>query len=161
MSTQHFFSAEILIIGVNPYVLLPENVLDAIFNQSGKRSGAIQVKGTLNGKPYRQTLVKYAGMWRLYLNTPMRKSAGIDVGDMAELAIEFDNEPRVIIMHPKLAEVLSENQEANDIFQQLSPSRKKEIIRYIANLKTTESVERNITKLIQHLLGKERFAGKE
>ena len=75
------FSSKIQIIGVNPYVLLPASVLKNLFKEAGKNKGPIPVRGTLNENPFTQTLVKYSGRWRLYLNTPMRKAAGIDEGD--------------------------------------------------------------------------------
>src|SRR5580704_6914977 len=105
----NFFSAKILIIGVNPYVLLPSKVLNEIFRQAGKNKGPIPVRGTINKNKFSQTLVKYSGKWRLYLNTPMRKSAGIEVGDMAEVEIEFDPDLRVIQIHPKLEQALIKN----------------------------------------------------
>jgi hypothetical protein len=103
------FSAKIFIIGINPYVLLPENVLQSLFKQAGKDTGAVPVRGTLNGNPFTQTLVKYSGKWRLYLNTPMRKAAVIDVGDIAKVQIEFNPSPPVITMHPSLQQALAKN----------------------------------------------------
>lgn len=154
------FSAKVLKIGINPYVLVPATVLKTLFEQAGKDKSPVPIKGTLNGKPFIQHLVKYSGRWRLYLNTPMRKAAGIDVGDMATVYIEFDPEPRTIEMHPKLKQALEKNKKANAIFIKLTPSYQKEIIRYINNLKTELSVEKNIARAIQHLLGKQRFIGR-
>ncbi|MCB0523292.1 MAG: YdeI/OmpD-associated family protein [Saprospiraceae bacterium] len=48
-----------------------------------------------------------------------------------------------------------------EIFDALPASRRKEIVRYIANLKTEESVERNVSRAIGFLLGKERFIGRD
>ena len=155
------FSAKIFIIGVNPYVLLPTSVLKEIFGQSGKDKGPIPVRGTLNGNAFIQTLVKYSGKWRLYLNMPMRKAAGIDVGDYADVSLEFDPEPRIIPVHPKLEKALVKNKKAKAAFEKLTPSRQKEINRYIGSMKTEESVIRNIEKVIQHLLGNARFAGRD
>lgn len=155
------FSAKILKIGINPYVLLPAEVLNTLFDQSGKDKGPIPVRGTLNGKEFTQTLVKFSGKWRLYLNTPMRQAAGIDVGDTADVKIEFDPGPRLTPMHPKLLHALSQNKKAKAAFEKLVPSRQKEITRYLNFLKTEESVVRNIEKVIRHLSGKERFAGKD
>lgn len=155
------FSSKIYKIGINPYVLLPAAVLNKLFSEAGKSKSPIQVRGTLNGHSFKQTLVKYSGKWRLYLNTPMRKAAGIDVGDTAFVEIEFDSEPRTIAMHPKLAVALAKSKKANVAFEKLSPYRQKEIVRYIAHLKTEESVERNIKKAMAHLEGKERFAGRD
>lgn len=148
------FTAKILIIGINPYVGLPEEVLKTLFKQADKNKGPIPVRGTLNGKRFIQTLVKYRGAWRLYLNTPMRRDAGIDVGDDAVVEIEFDPEPRIVPTHPKFARALSKNKEAKAAFEQLVPSRQKEILRYLNSMKTEESFVRNIEKVIQNLSGK-------
>ena len=155
------FSAKILKIGVNPYVLLPTPVLNQLFKQAGKDKGPIPVCGTLNGNEFVQTLVKYSGKWRLYLNTPMRKTSAIDVGDTAHVKIKFDSKPRIISMHPKLRIALNKNKKAKSTFDKLAPYRQKEILRYINFIKTEESVIRNIEKVINHLLGKARFAGRD
>ena len=155
------FSARIFKIGVNPYVLLPAAVLKDLFREAGKDKGPITVRGNLNGHAYIQTLVKYSGKWRLYLNGPMRKAAGIDVGDTAKVEIEFDPKERVLTMHPKLQDALQKNKKAAGVFAALIPSRQKEIIRYINSLKTDESVERNINTAIGFLLGKQRFVGRD
>ena len=110
------FSAEILIIGINPYVLLPEPVLQSLFKQATKDKGPVPVRGTLNGNAFTQTLVKYSSKWRLYLNTPMRKAAGIDIGDIANVKIEYNPEVRIIPMHPKLQEALQQNKKAKSAF---------------------------------------------
>lgn len=74
------FSARISKIGINPYVSLSDDVLDALFQQANKTRGPIPVRGTINGKKFKQTLVKYQGAWRLYINGPMRQAAEVDVG---------------------------------------------------------------------------------
>ena len=154
------FSAKIQIIGVNPYVLLPAAVLKDIFKQAGKEKGAIPICGKLNGHNYIQTLLKYAGKWRLYLNGPMRKAAGIDVGDIAKVTIAFDPRERTISIHPKLKAAFAKNKKAKTAFDKLSPSRQKEIVRYIGFLKTEESIDKNITRALKFLTGKECFAGR-
>ncbi len=155
------FKAKIEIIGVNPYVLLPSKVLTTIFKQAEKDKGPIPVCGTIDGNKYIQTLVKYSGKWRLYINGPMLKTSKKKVGDTIVIQIEFDPIERVIPFHPKLELALKNNQEAKTIFDQLSPSLQKEIIRYISFLKTEVSVDKNVTKAIQFLLGKERFIGRD
>lgn len=155
------FSATIEIIGINPYVLLPAEVLNDIFKQAGRAKGTIPVRGTLNGHKYTQTLVKYAGKWRLYLNKPMRVAAGIDVGDIANVTIEFDPAERTIAMHPELERALIKNKKAKSVFDYLPPSRQKEIVRYIGFLKTEEAIKKNIARAIQFLLGNERFIGRD
>ena len=156
-----FFSAKIQLIGINPYVLLPAPILKNIFQLAGKDKGAIPVRLEIGGKKFIQNLVKYSDRWRLYLNTPMRKTAGRDVGDTIEIGIEFDPKERVTQVHPRLKKAFSQNKMAKKAFDKLSPSRQKEILRYINNLKTEESRETNIQKAISHLTGKESFAGRK
>jgi len=69
------FSAEIYIIGVNPFVFIPDAVLESVFRDANKNKGKIPVKIKIEGHQFIQTLIKYSGHWRLYLNTPMRKMA--------------------------------------------------------------------------------------
>ena len=154
------FSAKIQIIGVNPYVLLPSTLLKYIFKKAGRDKGAIPIQLKIGGKSFIQNLVKYSGKWRLYLNGPMRKAAGKDVGDTMEIQIDFDAKPRMTPMHPKLKKALKENKEAKTVFEKLSPSRQKEILRYINFLKSEDSVDRNIKRAISHLAGKQSLVGR-
>lgn len=80
---------------------------------------------------------------------------------MANFEIRFDPEKRLIAMHPKFIAALKENEEAKIIFDTLRPSLQLEIIRYLSFLKTEESLERNILKAINFLLGKQRFIGRD
>ena len=153
------FSAEIQIIGVNPFVFLPDTVLDSIFKEANKDKGKIPVKMKIDGHEFTQTLIKYSGHWRLYLNTSMRKIAKKEVGDIANFEISFDPEERVIPMHPKLFKALSENREAQKIFNSLRPSLQLEIVRYISFLKTEETIDKNVLRAVSFLLGNGRFIG--
>jgi len=155
------FEAEIKIIGINPFVFVPKEALNYIFNQAGKNKGQFPVSMKIDGHEFKQTLVKYAGDWRLYLNTPMRKAAGKEVGDIATFEIAFDEEERLIVANPKLEQALAVNKKAKAVFDSLAPYLQKEIVRYIANLKTEASVEKNVKKAIGFLLGEERFIGRD
>ncbi|HYH75153.1 MAG TPA: DUF1905 domain-containing protein [Candidatus Saccharimonadales bacterium] len=71
----HTFTAEIAIIGVNPYVSVPEEILAAIFAEANKNKGPMPIHGYINKTPYTQTLVRFANEWRLYINTTMLKNS--------------------------------------------------------------------------------------
>jgi hypothetical protein len=157
----HRFKARIEIIGINPFVFVPDKVLKAIFMQAGTDKGPIPIHGTINGSPYQQTLVKYAGDWRLYINTTMLKDSPKRIGETVALTAAFDTVDRSIAPHPKLAAALSNNTDAKKAFERLPASRQKEIIRYIAGLKTEASIERNVGRAIDFLLGKGRFVGRD
>lgn len=155
------FKAKIQIIGINPYVLLPAKTLKALFQQADRDKGKIPIKIKIDGHEFIQTLVKYSGHWRLYLNTPMRKAAGKDVGDSAIFEIEFDPAQRLIAMHPKLIAALKDNEQAKKTFDHLSPSLQLEMIKYISFLKTEATIDKNVRRAVNFLLGKERFIGRD
>jgi hypothetical protein len=157
----HKFKANIEIIGINPFVFVPENILKSIFQQAGKEKGTIQIKGTINCNPYKQTLVKFKGYWRLYINTKMLKNSPDRIGETIELTVEFDPVERTIVPNPKFINALEKNINAKIVFDKLSPSRKHEIVRYIDSLKTEDAIDRNIKRAIDFLLGNGRFVGRE
>ena len=148
------FRVTIEIICVNPYISLPDGCLKLLQEVAGKNKGPIPVKGLLNGKPFTQTLVKYAGEYRLYLNTPMRQVTNTKVGDTVEVEIEFDPEQRIVPVPIPLADALERNKKAKEAFEKLSPSRQKEINRYISFLKNEETIKANVEKVINFLGGK-------
>ena len=155
------FKAKIEIIEVNPFVFLPDRVLHEIFMQAGKNKGKIPVRMKIDGHEFPQTLIKWRGFWRLYLNTPMRKAARKDVGDIANFEIAYDPLERIVPIHPKFEKALRENKEAKKVFDSLRPSLQLEINRYFSFLKNESSVDRNVTRAIQFLLGKGRFVARD
>jgi hypothetical protein len=155
------FKATIDIIGVNPFVFVPSSILESIFKDAQKSKGPIPVSGTIDGHPFIQTLVKFKGDWRLYINGPMLKVSKKQVGDAIALSLQYDPKDRTIEMHPKLKKALEENEKASIIFQSLRPSLQKEIIRYISFLKTEHSVDKNVDRAIKFILGNECFIGRD
>lgn len=154
------FRAKIEIIGVNPFVFLPERALNKVFKQAGKDKGKIPVKMKIDGYEFVQTLVRWKGAWRLYLNMPMRKAAQKGVGDVADFEIMYDPIERVFPIHPKFEKALKKNKQAQEVFNSLRPSLQLEINRYFSFLKTEATVDKNVERAIQFLLGKGRFVGR-
>ncbi len=139
MSYFQTFSAVIQKVGINPCVDVPEQVSKAF-----TRRGYVPVKGQLNGHPIRATLVPVGGgRHRLYINTEMRKAAGVGVGDLVFLKLALDPESRDLTVPPELA--------AKAVFEKFPPSHKKEILEYLNSLKRVEYRKKNIAKLILKL----------
>jgi len=147
------FKARIYKVGINPCVKVPWRITDKLT----ATKGYIPIKGTIGKHFFQQTLcpVKNQG-YRLYVNGPMLKGSGLEVADTAHFIIEQDTLERNLD-HPMPKGFKKQLKEHGllKIFQQLAPSRQKEINRYLNNLKTEESLTRNINKLINALQGKE------
>jgi hypothetical protein len=155
------FTARLRIIDGNPFVLVPPAVLDGVFREAGRSKGPIAICGTVNGRPYEQTLVKFRGAWRLYVNMKMLDDSPRRIGEAVEVTVGFDPSDRTIEQHPKLTAMLDANPAARRVFEDMAPSRQKEIVRYIDGLKTEESVDRNVAKALAFLLGEGRFVGRD
>jgi len=147
------FVATIRLLGINPYVAVPAAERRALFQAAGRDKGPIPVRGRIDQTPFVQTFVKYQGEWRLYLNTPVRRAAGKDVGDRVRVEVELDPVPRREPVPPALRRALAQHPAAGTAFKALTASRKKEICRYINALKTEPSRERNVQMVLQHLSG--------
>jgi Bacteriocin-protection, YdeI or OmpD-Associated/Domain of unknown function (DUF1905) len=146
---------------VNPYVTVPEKILQAIFKMAGKDKGPIPICGRVNDKPYQQALVKYGGAWRLYINTAMLKNSPQHVGTVINITVAYDPTSRAIQAPEAFVKALAANAAAQSVFDALPASRRLEIVRYLARLKTVQSLEKNIPKAIDFLLGKARFVGRD
>lgn len=145
------FSATIYKLGINPCVDVPKRVTQAF-----RKRGYVPIRGSLNSQPINATLVpKGNGRHRLFINGEMRKGAGVDVGDRVKLSVDIDPQPRIVAMPPEFARVLKSNRTAKLAFEQLQPSRRKEILTYLSWVKKPETLQRNIEKTIAALL-KER-----
>ena len=157
----HAFSATLDIIGINPYVSVPEDILAELFVRAGRDKGPIPVCGTLNGTSYEQTLVRYAGAWRLYVNMVMLPNSPRRVGETVEVTIAYDPRDRSLPMHPALAEALEKDPPADKVFRGLPPSLQQEVIRYLTNLKPESTVRRNVQRAVAWLKGEGRFLGRD
>jgi len=145
------FTATVEKIGINPAVDVPREVSSAL-----GRSGYIPVRGTLNGYDFRSGLVSLGGRrHRLFLNSEMRKVAGVEVGDTVSISVEFDPAPRVLPVPEELDAALSSNADFEEAWRQLTPSRRKEVLAYLNSLKRKETILRNVEKLRHELLGTE------
>ena len=147
------FKAKIHKVGINPCVKVPLRITDKL----KATKGYIPVKGKIENHFFQQTLCPVKGeAYRLYVNGPMLKGADVKVGQTANFIIEQDTLERNK-NHPMPKEFKKKLEEHDllKMFQQLSPSRQKEINRYLNNLKTEEALTKNINKMISVLKGKE------
>lgn len=146
------FKAKIYKVGINPCVKVP----DTITAKLTATKGYIPVKGTIQNHFFQQTLCPVKDeAYRLYVNGPMLKGANIKVGQTAHFAMEQDTlERNKNINIPGAFKKKLEENKLLDAFLQLAPFRQKEICRYLNHLKTEETLNKNIDKMINVMKGK-------
>jgi hypothetical protein len=149
--------ARVEIIGVNPYVMVGAKEASHIRrNWRGPMPVRLRVKGRSNWT-WRINLMPVGdGRFRLYLNGDIRKESNLQVGDMTDIEAQFDEKYRSGPLHPMPAwfsDELSHNPLAEQGWDQLAPSRQKEILRYFAQLKSPEAKRRNAQRAMHVLAG--------
>ena len=146
------FKTKIYKVGINPCV----NVPLAITAKLTATKGYIPIKGAIQGFFFQQTLCPIKNEeYRLYVNGLMMKGGNIKMGQTAHFEIEQDilERNKNVSMHAAFKKKLEENKLLTT-FEQLSPSRQKEVNRYLNNLKPGEALKKNIDKMIKVLKGK-------
>ena len=151
------FRAVIEITGVNPYVLVSARRV-ARLRKAWRKPLPVCVR--VNGQPARPWRINLMpvgdGSFRLYLHGDVRKASGTRVGDTVTVELAFDPAYRGGPAHPVprwFGDALRRNRRARQAWQQLSPSRRKEILRYLSSLKTPAARERNLQRAMKVLSG--------
>ena len=151
------FTAVIKIRGVNPFILVSAARANAI--KPGWRK-PLPVLLRINGKPakpWRINLMPVGdGSFYLYLHGNVRKASDTVVGDRVPVEIDFDPSYRNGPQHPMPAWfrlALAGNPQAMKNWKALIPSRKKEILRYLSRLSSSEARARNLAKALHVLSG--------
>jgi hypothetical protein len=137
------------------YFIVPFSAEDSF----GSRS-QIKVKGTVNGIPFRSSLMPNGnGNHYMVVNKTIRDLAGAQAGDTVEVIMEADLEIRTLMVPDDLLFKLEEVDKANEAFQKLSYSHQKEYVEWIEAAKKTETRAGRIEKAIGMLLEGKRLKG--
>ena len=113
-----------------------------------------KVKVTLNGHAYRSTVAIYSGRSYIPVRKSNRDAAGVEVGDVVDVLLELDTEPRVVEIPAPLARALAKSPRAKAAWGKLSYSHQKEHADAIAGARRAETVEARVKKAIEMLLAK-------
>jgi hypothetical protein len=147
------FTATIHLLGINPCVDVPEEIVSSLLRDARKASAPVQVKVALNGRgSFETNVVRHQGAYRLYVNTRMRQEVGVSVGDTVDVALTYDSAERMPTMPRALQEALDQNPRAQEQWRQQTRSRRREVLAYLNSLKRDESMERNVAKVVESLL---------
>ncbi|MES2650396.1 MAG: YdeI/OmpD-associated family protein [Bacteroidota bacterium] len=143
------FTAKIYKIGINWAVDVPAEISEKMVPEKGY----IRIKGKINDFDFIQTLVPVKNsLYRLFVNFMMMKGGKTALGEIASFSIEqnFTQVEKIYSMPKQLAEALDKHQ-VTDAFNKLTPSRIKDILKYLSYVKTDETMKKNIEKVIIQL----------
>jgi hypothetical protein len=124
---------------------------EAIAALGGKKKPPVVV--TINGFTYRTTVAAYGDVYMLPLSQERRAAAGVEAGDLVEVTLELDTEPRTVEVPDDLAAALAAKPGARAAFDALSYSARKEYVRQVEEAKAQETRERRIAKIVAAVAG--------
>lgn len=110
------------------------------------------VKVTVNGYAFRSTVSVYGGRYYVPVRRDRREAAGVKVGDVVDVTLELDTEPRVLEIPPELTAALARNKTARALWEKLGRSHQREHVEAIAACKKPETRARRAAKTIEMLL---------
>jgi hypothetical protein len=97
---------------------------------------------TINGFSYRSTIAPYGGSYLLPVAADIRAGAGVEAGDVLDVLVEPDTEPRAVEVPADLAKAF---------FESLSFSNQRGYVDWITSAKKEETRAARVDKAVESL----------
>jgi hypothetical protein len=116
-----------------------------------QRKGRVPVKGTINGFPFRSSLMNMGEGHMMAVNAQMRAGAKCKAGDMVEVVMELDEEKRRVEVPAYLKKIINGDAKAKEFWGKLSFTHQKEWVKAIEEAKKPETREKRIAAMMSDL----------
>ena len=119
----------------------------------------VPVRGTINGFPFRSSLMPMRGCHRMVVNKTVREGAGVKAGDTVKVTLERDDAPRLVEIPSALKKAMAGNKAAQSKWKTLSYTHQKEMALSIRDAKQEETRQRRLAKVMDVLTSDKRWTG--
>jgi hypothetical protein len=119
----------------------------------------VAVRGTINGFPFRSSLMPMGGQHCMAVNKTMREGAKVKAGDVVEVVMERDVDERTVEAPEELKKELAKHKAARERWETLAFTIKKEMARSITEAKQEETKERRLAKVMDVLKNGRKWTG--
>jgi len=119
----------------------------------------VPICGTINGFPFRSSLMPMGGCHMMPVNKTLCRGAGVKPGDIVDVVMERDEEERTVEAPPELKQELAKNKTAQARWNELAFTHKKEMAISISSAKQEETRKRRLAKVMQVLKTGARWTG--
>ena len=137
------FRAKVIPSGNATGVEIPTDVVKAL--GSGLRP---LIAVTINGHTWRSRVALMRGQCLVGISAANRAASGIAEGEVVEVDLELDTEPRVVPEPADLARGLDDDPEARAAFDRLPYGLRRRHVAAIEEAKATEVRQRRIARLV-------------
>jgi Bacteriocin-protection, YdeI or OmpD-Associated/Domain of unknown function (DUF1905) len=106
------------------------------------------VRVTIGEYTYRSTIAPRGDRFLVGVSAEHRQGAGVAAGDVVDVELELDTQPREVSVPADLAAALEGDRKASEFFESLSYTHKRAYVLPIEQAKTPETRERRVAKAI-------------
>jgi Bacteriocin-protection, YdeI or OmpD-Associated/Domain of unknown function (DUF1905) len=121
--------------------------------------GRVPIRGTINGFPFRSSLMPMDGRHMMPVRKSLRDGAGVNPGDIVSVVMERDEAERVVEVPAVLKKELAKNKTAQANWEKLSFTSRKEIALSITGAKQEETRMRRLAKAVDILRTGKKWTG--
>jgi bifunctional DNA-binding transcriptional regulator/antitoxin component of YhaV-PrlF toxin-antitoxin module len=124
-------------------LVVPPEVVEGL--GAGKKPAVVV---TVGGHSYRSTVAPRGGQFMIPLSAERRAAAGVAAGDVVEVDVELDTEPRVVEVPADLAAALDADPDVRRRFDAMSYSNQSQHVLAVTGAKTEATRERRIAAVL-------------
>jgi hypothetical protein len=121
-----------------------------------QRKGRVPVKGTINGFPFRSSLMNMGDGHMMVVNADLRAGARCKAGDTVSVIMELDEDERKVELPAYLKEIIASDPKASEAWVRISYTQQKELVRAIEGAKREETRQKRIAAMMDMLRLKKR-----
>lgn len=121
-----------------------------------ERKGRVPVKGTINGFPFRSSLMNMGEGHMMVVNAQLRAGAQCKAGDTVTVVMELDEGARTVQVPSYLKKIIIGDPKAKGFWTKLSFTHQKEYVREIEGAKRPETREKRIAAMMDALRKNQR-----
>jgi hypothetical protein len=114
--------------------------------------GQVKVKATFDGVEYRGSIANLGAGHMLMLRNDVRQAIGKVVGDTIKITVQKDTEERIVEVPAELQALFNANPKAEEFYNTLSYTNRKEYAFWITTAKKQETKDRRLEKSMEMLL---------
>jgi Domain of unknown function (DUF1905)/Bacteriocin-protection, YdeI or OmpD-Associated len=119
----------------------------------------VPIRGTINGFPFRSSLMPCGNARMMPVNKTLCQSAGVQPGDIVDVVMERDAEERTVDAPPELKKEMAKSKAALKRWDRLAFTHKKEMAISISGAKKEETKKRRLAMVMQILKAGAKWTG--
>jgi hypothetical protein len=132
---------------------VPRDISRSLRKDAADNHKHIPVYGQVEGLPLNSTVSpRGGGAYRLHIHSNIWRKLRIDAGDIVEVMLLVDGEPRDPALPHDLAGSLADEPRALAIFNSLTPAFRRQIVRYVDHARHATTREKRIHLIVKRML---------